>query len=86
MIGEPSLVESVVAGVENDGSVMSVNTTLDIEAQLGVESNVSSGFVEPLDLLSNLCFEWSDDNHGLGLQGFTLLSRKGVSLLDERSD
>jgi len=61
-VNEPSLVQTVVALVPVDMSSVSVGVSMNIEASAGDISDVSSGSIEPSDLLKHGALVLSDNS------------------------
>lgn len=75
MIDVPGLVKTVVTGPVDNMSVVDISSSMYIKAHFaGVELDVLSVLVQPLDLLSNLSSEWSDDNHNSSGQSSSVSS------------
>lgn len=78
MVDIPGLVQTIVA-VPHDGvSQVSVDGSVDIEAELVVELDVLSASVVPNDLLGGFTSVGSDDDHNSSSQSVSLSSRKNV--------
>ena len=86
LIDVPALVETVVAVPEDNMSVVSVGSTVNIEAFATVVSDVSSLSRVPLDSLGVVTSPWSDGGSNSDSEALTLLvSNDHVSLV-ENSD
>lgn len=83
---EPSLVDSVVAVIEDDWSLVLVDSTLDIKALLGVVSQVLVLSTEEGHLLVNFLLELSDDCGSVDLEALSQLVGDGEVLVSESSD
>lgn len=75
-VNNPSLVDTVVALVPDDVSMVRVRLSVNIEASHSHISNVSSGSIEPSDLLEGFFFVVSDDS------GITVVVPVVSSILD----
>jgi hypothetical protein len=78
LVNVPGLVETIVASVVNDVSVVSVTVSVNIEAVVGSVSDVSSGSIEPSDLFGGVSSELSDNNGNVGSELLSSLVRDGV--------
>ena len=73
LVNVPGLVETVVAVPEDDVSVMSIVSTMNIEAFTSIVSDVSSGSVVPCDSLVDLSSPLSDGSCNTDSVSLTLL-------------
>jgi len=73
LVNPPGLVETVVAVVEDDVSVVSVAVSMDIEALSSVVLEVSSGSTVPSDLVVLLVSVRSDDSWSVDVESLTVL-------------
>ena len=86
LIEEPSLVETVVAVPEDDVSVVSVGSTMDIKALSSVVLDVSVGTVVPSDLLSSQSSVWLDVGSNSNSELVSSLVGDGIVSLGPGSD
>lgn len=86
LVGNPSLVQAVVAIVEDDVSVVSVGTTVDVKALLTEVPDVLSRSSVPLNSLVLLSFPCSDDCRNINPELRSLLVGNGVSSHSPSSD